>query len=187
MADPACQFRLEILYALLSIERFVVTKKSNDDIGFQSVQPLIGRGVGAKTSVTRSPSILGLVEGFAKGLRSRKTIGVGSSGVGAKTGCIACISHVPHHQTVGGKALMDGRLQMALMLHSSRQSVAYENDMLAGLKAQRRVVGARARDSSKDGKVDPKQHDAVEHDGTIGMASILAQVWKSPSSVRAWE
>ena len=82
---------------------------------------------------------------------------------------------------------MDGRLQMALMLHSSRQSVAYENDMLAGLKAQRRVVGARARDSSKDGKVDPKHHDAVEHDGTIGMASILAQVWKSPSSVRAWE
>ena len=65
MADPACQFRFEILYPLFSIERFVVTKKSNDDIGFQSVQPLIGRGVGAKTNVTRSPSILGLVEGFA--------------------------------------------------------------------------------------------------------------------------
>ena len=44
MADPACQFRFEILYPLFSIERFVVTKKSNDDIGFQSVQPLIGRG-----------------------------------------------------------------------------------------------------------------------------------------------
>jgi len=38
-----------------------------------------------------------------------------------------------------------------------------------------------------DHKFDPKHHDAVEHDRTIGMASILAQVWKSPSSVRAWE
>ena len=65
LADPACRFRFEILTPS-SIERFVVTKKSNDDIGFQSVQPLIGRGVGAKTNVTRSPSILGLVEGLRK-------------------------------------------------------------------------------------------------------------------------
>ena len=75
---------------------------------------------------------------------------------------------------------MNGRLQMALMLHSSRQSVAYERHARRA-EGSERVVSARARIQQGWQGRSGWHHDAVEHDRTIGMASILAQVWKSPT------